>query len=433
MDIGYSEVRQKDDSWVPYAYEINHGSRFGFPSKSPWCDVLPVLKAADRVGWFREIVRDLEHGHVEVAGIGPSLMLSGYSYLGLNRREDIRDEVVAALDRFGTGSAGSRWLAGHTSLHRQQEELLAEVTGTADAVTFASGYVTNATVIPALVGRHDEVFGDRLNHASLVDGCRWSGAKFTRFPHNDLEKLESQLRKSTARRRLVVVDGVTSMAGTVIRADELKDLCERYEALLMVDECHSHFVLGPNGRGVADYFGMPAGSFDLEMGTMGKALHAAGGYVAGSRDLCNFLRRAGRGFIYSRSVSPIEVAAGIAALDVFKKEGVKLNERLRDNRKVFVDALREAGMPEVEHGPAPIVPIPVGPAVAAIDAAVTCQRAGVFIHPVTPPVVPQRQSILRASIMASHRPEELRAAAKTIVGKVRESQANITDEDASIL
>lgn len=407
---------------VGYGDAVDHGSRFGFPGKSQWCDFLPDLQANDQMPWFREIIGDLDAGWSEVDSLGPCLMLGGYSYLGLNRRPEIREAVIEALDRFGSGSAGSRWLAGHTDLHRELEERLAVASGTEDALSFASGFVANASVIPALVGRRDEVFGDRSNHASLVDGCQASGAKFTRFRHNDLQQLEQQLRASTAKRRLIAVDGITSMAGTISRVDELVSLAERYEALLLVDECHSHFVVGASGGGVADHFNLDPASIDLQIGTVGKALHAAGGYVAGSKDLCNYLRRSARGFVYSRSLSPMDVAAAIAALKIFEAEGEELLRRLHSNRRVFVDELRAAGMTDLQEGPSPIVPILVRSSFAALESAVELQRQNVLIHPVVAPVVPHDGAILRASIMASHRPDDLKDAARRIVKVVQHYQ-----------
>ena len=416
-----------------YHHQIDHGSRFGFPSKSGWCDmVVPLLDRGAFPG-FGEIERDLDHGRVEAKGVGESLMLSGFSYLGLNRRPEIKEAIVDAIDRFSSGSAGSQWLAGHTTLHRELEERLAQVHGTEDALLFSSGFVTNVATLSAMVGRRDEVFGDRINHASLIDGCLNSGAKFTRFRHNDIEQLDEQLAKSTAERRLVVVDGVGSMAGSVCDGHALTEVCERREALLMVDECHSHFVLGKTGGGVREHLGLrPEQVFDLEMGTLGKALHSAGGYIASSRDICNYLRRAARGFVYSRSLSIIDVASCIAALDIFEAERTELVGSLVSNRATFVDACRANGL-EVEHGPTPIVPIPVGPAVTAAVAAAECRKNGVFIHSVSPPVVPKGKSILRASMMASHRPEDLEEGARVLAQAIETAKDLVTPEEAALM
>lgn len=280
----------------PYIHPIEHHSRSGFPSKSNWCDIIAFLTEKGEFAWFHEITKDLDYGRVEVSGLGNSLMLAGYSYLGLNRRPEIRESILDAHDRFSSGSAGSRWLAGHTSIHRELEELLADVHGTEDAVTFASGYVANHATITALVGRNDIVFGDRINHASLVDGCRQSEATFKRFSHNDTDQLRSALKNTKANRKFVVVDGVASMSGNICNAPDIIQVCNDEGALLMVDECHSHFVVGATGGGVKEHFGLDTDvEVDIEMGTLGKALHSAGGYIASSRDICNYLRRQSRG------------------------------------------------------------------------------------------------------------------------------------------
>lgn len=433
MDAEPSRIREAR-ALSKYQAPLNIGSRFGFPKQTGWCEVISHLAPREQFAWFLEIQSDLDHGRVQVDGLGDCLLLSGYSYLGLNRRPEIKKAILAALDRFGSGSAGSRWLAGHTSLHHELEELLAEVHHAEDAVTFASGYVTNVSVLSSLLQKGDVVFGDRINHASLVDGCRYSGAKFTRFPHNDMRTLRGLLEKSSPlARKLVAVDGVASMSGSVCNAKELCELCEEFKAIILLDECHSHFVLGQTGGGVREYCQLSdAHVVDLEMGSLGKALFAAGGYIAASSDLCTYLRREARGFIYSRSISPVDVAAGLAALKIFQKERVELVQALNENCRVFRKALRTEGL-IVDDGPTPIVAIPIGPAAAAVDAAVACQKRQIFIHPVFPPVVPAGKAIMRASIMANHRPRDLVAAAAVIAEEVTRALRSCSSEDAAIL
>ena len=416
-----------------YTAPIAHESRFGFPSRTGWCDIIELVSQSDSFSWFRPITGDLDHGRVEVEGLGDLLMLAGYSYLGLNRRPEITDAIVEAINQFGAGSSGSRWLAGHSILHEELEGRLASAHDAEDAVTFGSGFSTNLATISSLVGAGDAVFGDRVNHASLIDGCLASGARFRRFPHNDMDRLERALADAPEARKLVVVDGVASMSGDVCDLPGLVSLCSQYEALLMVDECHSHFVVGDTGRGVREHFGLEDSAIvDIEMGSLGKALYASGGYVVGSSDICDFLRRSARGFIYSGSLSIADVAAAIAALKIVENEGPELVGKIRTNRQAFVSALAEKGF-EVADLPSPIVAIHVGPAVAAAMAAAECQRNGVFIHPVFPPVVPPESSILRASIMASHREDDLREAAGVIADQVGIALEKVPDEERFLL
>ena len=403
-----------------YSQPVTLGRHFGFPDKSPWDDIFEQLTPLGQFTWFREISADLDHGRVEVDGYCEMLMLGGYSYLGLNRHPAIKDSLNSAVSRFGTGTSGSRWLAGHTSLHRLLEQKLAALHGTEDSVVFSSGYTANVSAVAALVNRDDLVVTDKCSHASVVDGCRFSNATFQRFRFKDLDHLRHILSNGRTRfkRRLVVVDGVYSMSGDILDAPEVVKLCHEFDAALMVDECHSHFVLGQHGHGIKEHFALPANAITLEMGTLSKAIPANGGYIAASRDLCNFLRRSARGFIYSGATSAAMIASAIAAIDVFQATGSTLIAQLQSNATVFRESLRDLGF-EIEDKPVPIVPILVGDEHVAAAAATACQQKGLFIHPVFPPVVAPGRSILRASIMANHRPDDLRNAASIIANSIK--------------
>ena len=404
-----------------YSQVVTLQKHFGFPHKSGWDEMIEYLAPRNQFTWFREITEDLDYGRVSVKGFGDMLMLGGYSYLGLNKHPLIRQAVNEAIDRFGTGTAGSRWLAGHTSLHEELENLLASFHGTEDAVVFSSGYVANVSTIAALVGRNDLVISDKLSHASIVDGCRFSGAGFQRFRCNDLDNLRYQLQKygNKYKRRLVVVDGVYSMSGELLEAKEVIDICREYEAALMIDECHSHFVVGKKGGGIKEYFNLKPEDVMVEMGTLSKAIPSDGGYIAGSSDICNFVRREARGFIYSGSLSAVMVASAIAAIKIVQSKGTELIEKLEHNTKLFRNELLKYGI-ESPDSRSPIVPIHVGLETVAAATAATCHRRGIFIHPVFTPVVPVGKSILRASIMANHREEDLRHAAAVIAGAIEE-------------
>src|SRR5688572_7110682 len=228
-------------------------------------------RAADLYFYLEAIEAYLPGNRVQVRGHGELLMLGGYSYLGLNGHPAIIAAAVDALHRYGTGSHGVRLLAGTLGIHRDLEAKIAEFKGTEAAATFSSGYFANVSTIACLVGRHDTVICDKLNHASIVDGCELSKAKFVRFRHNDMEHLEACLSDPAhPGKRLVVVDAVFSMNGDVINLPEVSRLCRRYGAMLMVDEAHSIGVLGNTGRGIEEHFGLPADAVDIKMGTLSK-------------------------------------------------------------------------------------------------------------------------------------------------------------------
>jgi|GEM_PF-387448 len=395
--------------------------------KHDWDKLAERLRDRGQFVWFREIEADLGEGRVRVRGTGEMLMLSGYSYLGLNARPEIAEACEKAMFFYGTGTHGSRWLAGHTSLHEELESMLAARHDREDAVLFGSGYAANTATLSALLARTDTVFTDRMNHASIIDGCRFSGARVRRFRHCDYQHLDKMLSQ-TMGTKLVAIDGVFSMSGSIAPLPEIAAVCRRHDATLMVDECHSHFVLG-GGRGTAAHYGLASDRIDVEMGTLSKAIPSSGGYIAASAEICTRLRRSARSFVYSGSPPPVVVAASIAALRILENELPVLLDRLRINKRIFTRALSEAGVDFADH-PTPIVPIKVGPAMVAAAAASHCHARGLFIHPVFPPVVETGKSILRVGVMASHDPHELRSAAFVIAEAIDRAREEISREEA---
>lgn len=412
-----------------YEREAGLPCKHGFPSESPWDSFANYLRPRGLFLWFREIEGDLPNGRVCVKGSGEMIMLGGYSYLGLNNHPHINNASQKALARYGTGTSGSRWLAGHTSLHHELENRIAKIHNTEDAVVFSSGFMANIATLSSLLSRKDVVFSDKQNHASIVDGCRFSGAKMIRFRHNDMPDLSRRMEAyNGSGRRLVVIDGVYSMSGLSPHLPQIIRLCKKHNAALMVDECHSHFVLGESGRGVKEHFGLQDGDITIEMGSLSKAIPADGGYIASTADICTFLRRAARGFIYSGATSAVMIAAAIAALDVFEQEKERLLFELARKSELFRTHLRSLGL-DVGDSPTPIVPIKVGPSVTAAKAARNCHNNGVFIHPVFPPVVRKGHSLLRASIAANHTDEDLVSAAKIISSAVFQAKEQTTAEE----
>ena len=347
-----------------------------------------------------------DDGRVDVAGHGAMVMLGGYSYLGLNRHPDINRAAIAAIEKYGTGTHGVRLLAGTLEIHKALEERVAAFKRTEGTVTFSSGYMANVSAIAALVGRRDTVICDKLDHASIVDGCTLSQAEFVRFPHNDLEQLERRLAdRNGPGRKLVIVDAVYSMDGDIVDLPGVSRLARRYGASLMVDEAHSIGVLGRTGHGIEEHFGLPPDCIDIKMGTFSKAIPSVGGYIAGSRRLCEFLSFQARGFIYSGALPPASAAAALAALEVIEREPERV-ARLHANREYFAARLQEAGFSYLRSRTA-VLPVVCGEDWLAWRLARYCQNRGVFVQAIPHPVVPKGTARLRTAVSAAHTREDL--------------------------
>jgi 8-amino-7-oxononanoate synthase len=269
------------------------------------------------------------------------LMLGGYSYLGLNAHPAINEAARLAIDTYGTGTHGVRLLSGTLQLHRQLEAKVAAFKNTEAAAAFSSGYFANVSTIASLVGKNDTVICDKLDHASIIDGCLLSGAKFLRFRHNDMGHLEACLKKkANSGRKFVIVDAVFSMDGDIINLPEVSRLCQQYGTALMVDEAHSIGVLGSTGHGIEEHFGLPLDSVDIKMGTFSKAIPSVGGYIAGSKKLCDYLCHQARGFIYSGALPPPSAAAALVSLEIIEQEPSRV-KKLHANTKFFSELLRD--------------------------------------------------------------------------------------------
>jgi 8-amino-7-oxononanoate synthase len=368
--------------------------------------------------WMKAIRETRPNGRVVIDGIGEMLMLGGNSYLGLNEHPRINKASKDAIDRFGTGTHGSRLLAGTLSLHDELERALASFTGAEDAVVFSTGYLANKSSIACLLRKADVILSDKMNHASIVDGCLSSQATLVRFKHNDLESLEHHLQRCPRDvRKLVIADAVFSMDGDILDLPNVSRLCRQYGAYLMVDEAHSIGVLGKTGRGIEEYFNLSQNRIDIKMGTISKAIPSTGGYIAGSRELCTFLRHEARGFIYSGSPTPASMAAALESLNLIQEQP-QLIGQLHEKAAYFKNLLRSMGF-NLGKTQSPIVPIIVGGTRESALLAKYCQTNGLFIHAIYPPVVPEGAARLRASIMASHTYEDLEWAADILQSNAR--------------
>ena len=335
-------------------------------------------------------------------------MFASYSYLGLIGHPRISQAAKNAVDRFGTGTHGVRTLAGSLTLHRELEEMISHFKGTDDAITFSSGYATNLTTVSTLVGRHDTVFCDKLNHASIVDGCLLSGAKFVRFRHNDVQDLEERLQEAPSKgARLVVSDAVFSMDGDILNLPPVVDLCRRYHAWLMIDEAHSLGVLGETGRGIEEHFHMP-GVIDIKMGTLSKTIPSGGGYIAGARDLITYLRHQSRAYIFSAALPPAQAAAALEGFRVIEDEPWRV-KAVQRNAAHFIQSVRGHGLDTLQTETA-IVPVLCGTDDRAFRMTSEAHKQDIFVLPVVSPAVPAGLARLRATVTAAHQPEEIEAA-----------------------
>jgi 8-amino-7-oxononanoate synthase len=339
-------------------------------------------------------------------------MYASYSYLGLVNHPRINEAARKAVDKFGTGTNGVRSLAGTLTLHTELEETIADFKHAESAITYSSGYATNLTVISTLMGRGDYVFSDKLNHASIVDGCLMSGAEFRRFRHNDMAHLEGLLRNSPPDvAKLVIADSVFSMDGDIIDLPKMLELCRRYSAWLMIDEAHSVGVLGERGTGIEEYFGL-GDVIDIKMGTLSKTIPSVGGYVAAKKDIITYLRHASRAYIFSAALPPAQAAAANEAFKVILDEPWRI-ERLNQNTRQFIGGLKSMGFDTMLTETA-IVPVLCGDDDTAFAMTREAQHNDVFVLPVVSPAVPEGLARLRATVTAAHDPSEIERAMDVI-------------------
>jgi len=355
--------------------------------------------------------------HVTVNG-RRMLQFASYGYLGLLGHPKINAAAKKAINDFSSGTHGVRILAGTTLLHEELEAKIASFKGTEASIVLSSGYVTNLATVSTLISKGDVVISDKLNHASIVDGCLLSRAKFARFRHNDMADLERVLeRYASAASKLVVVDAVFSMDGDIVNLPDIVALCRQHGAWLMVDEAHSLGVLGETGRGIEEHFGIE-GAIDIKMGTLSKTIPSVGGYIAGDAELVSCLKHAARAFVFSAALPPAQVAAAKASFEVIEEEPWHV-QRLQRNVEFFLDGLKTRGF-NTMNSQTPIVPIITGDDARAMQMVKMCQEAGIFVLYVLHPAVPLGTSRLRVNVTAAHTQKEIAQALDIIerIGQV---------------
>jgi 8-amino-7-oxononanoate synthase len=382
---------------------------------------LEAAKQHDLLPYFRLI--ESEAGPImEVEG-HEVVMLGSNNYLGLTGDSRVRDGAQEALERYGTALTGSRFMNGTTPLHVELEEEIADWMQTEDALAFTTGYQANVGCLGTILEPGDTVICDAGDHASILDGCKLSGAKLRPFRHNRMDKLEKMLHRAgeDGGGVLVVVDGVFSMEGDVCDLPRIVELCREHGARLMVDEAHGAGVLGARGAGASELFGLEH-EVDLRMGTFSKSLASCGGFIAGPADVIEYLRVSSRSFMFSASAVPAAVGAALAAVRVVRCEGPQLFEALLDNASYLREGLRELGLKVVEPGTlpdgtiatTPVVPVMVGDDWQAVLLWKALFDAGVYTNVAIHPAVPPGGALLRTSLMATHEREHLDRALETI-------------------
>jgi glycine C-acetyltransferase len=376
----------------------------------------------DKFAWIAEEMNALQELGLRTtirtigSACGPWMMVDGKrvlnfctnNYLGLANHPKLKSAAQSAIEEWGVGPAAVRSIAGTLELHRRLEARLAAFKGVEDALYVQSGFCANQAAIPPMVGKGDVVFTDRLNHASIIDGCRLSSAKVVVYEHCDVEDCERVIKENLGqfRRAMLITDGVFSMDGDMAPLDRLFELCERYGIISMVDDAHGEGVLGRGGRGIVDHFKLN-GRFDLEIGTLSKAFGVMGGVIAGRKVVIDWIRQKARPFLFSSAVTAADTAACLAAVDLLE-ESTELVEKLWENTRYFKEGMKTAGF-DTGASVTPITPVMLGDAALSqlFSRRLFDSDPGIFAMPIAFPTVPQGKARIRVMISAAHSPEDL--------------------------
>lgn len=340
------------------------------------------------------------------------------NYLGLANHPEIVAAFTAAAARYGVGTGASRLICGHMDVHAELEAAIARLKGAEACLTFSSGYLANLGILATLGGAGATVFSDELNHSSIIDGCRLSRSRVQVYRHGDAGHLESLLRNSKARRKIVVTDSVFSMDGDVAPLPDLVALKDRYGVVLVVDDAHAVGVLPPRGCGSAEYFNLPPDAIDVQMGTLSKALGTYGAYICASKKTVDYFINTCRTFIYNTGLPPAIAGAAIKAVGMLA-DGTDLLARLWENREIFIAEMAARGRPV--ESPSAIMPLLTGGDRETMAVSAALYERGLFVHGIRPPSVPEGSGRLRLTLMATHTPEMVRTAAACVDELFREA------------
>jgi len=379
-------------------------------SASPICEAARAAKAKGIYPYFREIQSD-QDTVVTING-RQVLMFGSNAYLGLTNHPKVKEAAINAIKKYGTGMAGSRYLNGTLDIHVALEKKIAEFMGKDDAITYPTGFQVNLGVVSCLTGREDYILWDERDHASIIEGHRLSYSTKLKFRHNDMASLERQLQKCEPDKlKLIVVDGVFSMEGDVANIPEIVRLAREYNANVMVDEAHGLGVLGHQGRGACDHFGLLP-EVDLVMSTFSKSLASIGGFIAGSKEVIHYLRHTSRPYIFSASNTPASTAAASAALDIMQEEPERF-ENLWKLTHYALQRFREIGC-EIGNTSTPIIPLFIRDNDKTFYVTRWLFEQGIFVNPVVSPAVAPSDTLIRFSIMATHTFDQLDFALEKI-------------------
>lgn len=353
--------------------------------------------------YFRAIESDQD---TEVIMNGKKVLMFGSnSYLGLTNHPLIKEAAKKAIDKYGTGCAGSRFLNGTLDIHLELEEKLARLVGKEQALCYSTGFQVNLGVVSVLTGRNDFVILDELDHASLIEGSRLSFSKVLKYAHNDMVSLEKKLKYCESESiKLIVVDGIFSMEGDIVNLPAIVALAEKYNATIMVDDAHAIGVIGKNGSGTASHFGL-TDKVDLIMGTFSKSFASLGGFIAADKEIINYIKHNSRSLIFSASMTPPSVATVLAAINIMENEPERI-KHLWEITNYALEGFKSMGF-NTGKSETPIIPLFIGDDIKALTITQMLLDNGVFVNPVVSPAVPKEDSLIRYSLMATHTKEQV--------------------------
>jgi 8-amino-7-oxononanoate synthase len=369
-------------------------------------DAPQKIIAAGIYPYFRAIESDQ---HTEVIMNGKKVLMFGSnSYLGLTNHPKVKEAGIRAIEKYGTGCAGSRFLNGTLDIHLELEERLAKFVKKDAAICYSTGFQVNLGVVSALTDRNDYLILDELDHASIIEGSRLSFSKVLKFAHNDMSSLEAKLKVCDPERvKLIVVDGIFSMEGDIINLPEVVKLADKYGASIMVDDAHSLGVIGENGSGTASHFGL-TDKVDLIMGTFSKSLASLGGFIASDKETINYLKHNSRSLIFSASITPAAAASVLAALEIMEQEPERI-KHLWDVTEMALKGFKAMGF-ETGKSETPIIPLFIRDDIKALQMTKMLFEEGIFVNPVVTPAVPKEDCLIRFSLMATHTFEQVQIA-----------------------
>jgi 8-amino-7-oxononanoate synthase len=376
-------------------------SGYDAPQKAMQAGIYPYFRAIES-----------EQDTVVIINGKKVLMFGSNSYLGLTNHPKVKAAAKAAIDKYGTGCAGSRFLNGTLDIHIELENKLARIVNKDAALCYSTGFQVNLGVVSLLTGRHDYLLLDELDHASIIEGSRLSFSKVLKFAHNDMESLRNKLKLCHKDRiKLIVVDGIFSMEGDIINLPEVVKLAEHYGASIMVDDAHALGVIGKNGSGTASHFGL-TDKVDLIMGTFSKSFASLGGFIASDKEVINYIKHNSRTLIFSASMTPASAASVLASIEIMENEPERI-KHLWDMTALALNGFKSAGF-DTGKSETPIIPLFIRDDIKALQLTQNLLADGIFVNPVVSPAVPKEDCLIRYSLMATHTKEQVEISVEKI-------------------